>query len=275
MSVQNLKFSLNHMVAPKMTAIELLETASALGLKAVELRNDVQENSVTELENARAIGSKARELGIEVLSINALYPFNIWNDERAAQAEKLAELAAACGAVGLVMCPLVDAEYKAGAEERKAGLLAALKGIQPILEKHGLKGFVEPLGFPISSLRTKREAVEAIRELGAETRFGLVHDTFHHKGAGETEFYPEFTGLVHVSGVEDPAISFDDMLDAHRVMVGPDDRLDNIGQLQALLAGGYQGYVSFEPFATSVTELERPVPVIEESMAYIRDGLAR
>jgi len=64
MSVQNLKFSLNHMVAPKMTAIELLETAHSL-------------------------------------SINTLYPFNIWNDERAGQAEKLAELAAACGAVGL------------------------------------------------------------------------------------------------------------------------------------------------------------------------------
>lgn len=40
----------------------------------------------------------ARERGIRILSINALYPFNIWNDERAEQAEQLASLAEAVGA---------------------------------------------------------------------------------------------------------------------------------------------------------------------------------
>ena len=269
MSLSPLKFSLNHMVAPSMTAFELLDAAKKMGIQAVELRNDVQQNSVTELENAKAIGARAQELGIEILSINALYPFNIWNEERAEAAEKLAQLASACGARGLVMCPLNDGSYSATAEEKSARLREALAGIKPILEKYDLKGFVEPLGFPISSLRLKQEAVAAIQALDAEDRFGLVHDTFHHQGAAETAFFPQHTGLVHISGVEDPAISFDDMLDAHRVLVGPKDRLDNVGQIRRLLEGGYRGYISFEPFSSEVTQLADPLAALEQSIAYI------
>ncbi|ANG63555.1 xylose isomerase [Marinobacterium aestuarii] len=271
--MQPLKFSLNHMVAPSMTAFELLDAAKALGLKAVELRNDVQHNSVTELENARAIGARAEELDIEILSINALYPFNIWNEERAEAAENLAQLASACGAKGLVMCPLNDGAYKATDAQKAAGLLEALTAIKPILEKYNLKGFVEPLGFPISSLRLKQDAVAAIKALDAEDRFGLVHDTFHHQGAAETEFFPQHTGLVHISGVEDVAISFNDMLDGHRVLVGPKDRLGNVGQIRALLAGGYSGYISFEPFSSEVTGLAEPLVALEQSIRYISQRL--
>ncbi|MCW4628853.1 hypothetical protein [Marinomonas rhodophyticola] len=67
-----------------------------------------------------------------------------------------------------------------------------------------------------------------------------MHDTFHHKGAGEEEFFPERTGLIHISGLEDD-ITFNDMLDGDRVLVGPKDRLDNIEQLRTLLAAGYLG----------------------------------
>ncbi|MGO4139887.1 hypothetical protein ACEQ6A_36365, partial [Rhizobium brockwellii] len=49
----------------------------------------------------------------------------------------------------------------------------------------GIIGLVEPLGFEICSLRSKTEAAEEIRELGAESTFRLVHDTFHHHLAGE------------------------------------------------------------------------------------------
>ncbi|UTW12719.1 TIM barrel protein [Marinobacterium rhizophilum] len=271
--MQPVKFSLNHMVAPSMTAFELLDAARALGLKAVELRNDVQHNSLSELENARAIGARAQELGIEILSINALYPFNIWNDERAEAAEHLAQLAHACGAQGLVMCPLNDAAYTVSAEEKQAGLLQALAAIKPILERYNLKGFIEPLGFPISSLRLKRDAVAAIEALDAADRFGLVHDTFHHQGAAEHELFPQHTGLVHISGVEDPAISFDDMLDAHRVLVGPKDRLGNVGQIRALLAAGFSGYISFEPFSSDITGLAEPLVALEQSIRYISQRL--
>ena len=198
--------------------------------------------TATDLASAQMAGQPAKELNIKVLSINALYPFNVWNDERAQQAREMAELAKAVKAEGLVVCPLND-----GNEVSFDDLKYALSELAKILEEFDLKGFVEPLGFPISSLRSKRVALEAIDAIGQQDRFSLVHDTFHHKGAGEEEFFPERTGLIHISGLEDD-ITFNDMLDGDRVLVGPKDRLDNIEQLRTLLAAGYSGPVSFEPF---------------------------
>ena len=66
------------------------------------------------------------------------------------------------------------------------------------------------------------------------------------------------TGLVHISGVTDAAVSVPDMRDPHRVLVDRDDRLGNIAQIRALLAGGYAGPFSFEPFAPAVHALASP-----------------
>lgn len=274
MSEQTLRFSLNHMICPRLSARELIEGAAELGLGAVELRNDIQENSITTLDQAREAGELAKERGIEILSINALYPFNIWSDERAAQAESLAQLADACSARGLVLCPLVDADYVASDHEKRICLKKALSALDRILDRYGLQGFVEPLGFPISTLRTKQAAVDAIGDLGLAHRFGLVHDTFHHAGAGEIAFFHDSTGLVHVSGVEDETISFDDMLDEHRLLVGPGDRLDSVGQVRELLATGYDQYVSFEPFAPAVWNHQNPLDAVRQSIDYFRRQLA-
>ncbi len=273
MAQQAPRFALNHMICPRLSVSELLEGAAQLGLSAVELRNDVGNNSIKTLDQAKEAGRLAREKGIEILSINALYPFNIWNDERAEQAEHLAQLVDACGGRGLVLCPLVDDDHGASEHEKRAGLKDALAALDRILGRYDLQGFVEPLGFPISSLRTKQEAVEAIRDLGLTHRFSLVHDTFHHAGAGERDVFPEHTGLVHVSGVEDESINFDSMLDEHRLLVGPHDRLDSIGQVQQLLAAGYDQYISFEPFAPAVCNLDDPFTAIQGSMDEIRRKL--
>lgn len=269
-----IKFGFNHMIAPSMTPFELLDAAVEVGAVAIELRNDVGENSIKDVVTAQAVGAKAKQLGIEIRSINALYPFNIWNDERAAQATHLAQLAQACGATGLVMCPLNDGTHLETSAEKSAGLRHALSEMKVILNKFGLKGFVEPLGFPISSLRNKREAIEAIDAIDGADVFSLVHDTFHHRGAGEADLFAQRTGLVHISGLEDPVISFDDMLDGHRVLVGAKDRLGNVEQLKQLFAQGYDGIVSFEPFSEQVWKLADPVAAVRESMDYIRNALA-
>src|SRR5690606_3741331 len=148
---------------------------------------------------------------------------------RAGEAGALIDYAAACGARALVLVPKNDGTGQADGE-RQANLREALTALKPMLDAAGLIGLVEPLGFEICSLRSKREAVEAIQAIGGEETFRLVHDTFHHHLAGEQALFPEFTGLVHISGVEDPAIAVADMLDDHRVLVGPADRLANIDQ---------------------------------------------
>ena len=167
------------------------------------------------------------------------------------------------------MCPLND-----GTPVSQADVVTALKAIKPILESRGIKGLVEPLGFPVSSLRRKADAIAAIKEAGGEGLFKLVHDTFHHHLASETEFFPEWTGLVHISGVADADVSVDKMLDAHRVLVDKRDRLGNIPQIRSLQAAGYTGPFSFEPFATEVQELADPQAALADSIGWIREQVA-
>ncbi len=268
-----IKFGFNHMIAPTLTPDDLVAAAVKLGAVAIELRNDIGANSLNDVETAKRVGGKARDAGLEVRSVNALYPFNIWSDDLARRAEALAAIAAAAGATGLVMCPLNEGKFVADTPEKAAGLRTALSSIRTILGAHGLKGFVEPLGFPISSLRYKREALAAIDAIGGADIYSLVHDTFHHRGAGETALYPKRTGLVHISGLEDSAVSFTDMLDGHRVLVGAKDRLGNVEQLRQLYAGGYDGVVSFEPFAKEVHQLADPIGAVRASMDFVRAGL--
>jgi 2-keto-myo-inositol isomerase len=274
MTTRAIKFGFNHMIYPALTPDELVDAAVRLGAVAIELRNDIGDNSLKDGETARRVGAKAVDSGLEVRSVNALYPFNVWNDERARQTEALAALAQAAGATGLVMCPLNEGKMLEDTPEKAAALRAALTGIRPILEAHGLKGFVEPLGFPVSSLRLKRDALASIDAIGGADVYTLVHDTFHHRGAGEEAVFAKRTGLVHISGLEDSAISFADMLDGHRVLVGRKDRLGNVEQLRQLYAEGYDGVVSFEPFAKEVHELRDPIGAVRESMAYLREALA-
>jgi 2-keto-myo-inositol isomerase len=64
------------------------------------------------------------------------------------------------------------------------------------------------------------------------------------------------------------------MRDSHRVLVGPKDRLGNIAQLKALRAGGYDGPISFEPFAAELRSLTDPARAIADSMQFIRAWLS-
>jgi 2-keto-myo-inositol isomerase len=107
----------------------------------------------------------------------------------------------------------------------------------------------EPLGFETSSLRSKAETVES---LGAAGRFKLVHDTFHHHLAGGGPIFPEHTGIVHVSGVVDPALAVSDMRDAHRILLDGRDNLGNAAQIAELRAAGYAGPISFEAFVPEI-----------------------
>ncbi|WP_259766221.1 TIM barrel protein, partial [Pseudomonas protegens] len=120
----------------------------------------------------------------------------------------------------------------------------------------------------------KRTAVEAIRAIGGLDVLRLVHDTFHHHLAGERELFPELTGLVHISGVEDRQAPLNRIRDGHRVLVGEADILGNVAQIDTLLSSGYSGYLSFEPFAESVHGLADIQQALAASIAHLRQALA-
>ena len=112
-----------------------------------------------------------------------------------------------------------------------------------------------------------------IELLSATENFKLVHDTFHHHLARENAFFPAHTGIVHVSGVVDSNLASNQMRDAHRVLVDESDCLDNVGQIRALLEGGYAGPFSYEAFSPEVHAFTDPGAELFGSFNYITSSL--
>jgi 2-keto-myo-inositol isomerase len=270
-----LSYAINHMVAPRKSFAELVAIARSLELDAVEIRNDLPGTAILDGTDAAQIRDQAEAGGVRILSINALQRFNEWNAEREIEARSLARYAHDCGAAMLVLCPVNDVSYRLAESERLKGLRDALGALAPILGDAGIMGLVEPLGFQESSLRLKSEAVEAIEDQGQVDRFRIVHDTFHHYLSGEPHLLSDWTGMVHLSGVDDQGLPLSVLRDANRGLVGPDDRLGNVAQICALLAGGYGGPFSFEPFAKSVHASHDITGALESSIHWLDAELAK
>jgi 2-keto-myo-inositol isomerase len=269
-----LTFAINHMVAPRKTVAELVALTRGLGLDQIEIRNDLDGVPSSDGTPPARVRAAAEAAAVRILSINALQRFNDWTPARAAEASALAGYAKGCGAGALVLCPVNDSRYRPSQSELQGKLREALNALAPILAEAGIMGLVEPLGFEECSLRFKADALEAIDELDLGERFRLVHDTFHHYLSGEMRMFPERTGLVHISGVDDDTLPLDRLRDEHRVLVGADDILGTIGQIVALMEG-YSGTYSFEPFAASVHALDDIAGALEASMLWIDREIAK
>ena len=265
-------FALNHMTVARLGYGPLLDLAADLGCIGIEVRNDLPQPLFDGLDPAIA-GAMARDRGLRILAVAEVKRFNDWSDAKAAEALALMKIAQAAGAEAVSLIPRND-NLGMGNGERQAALRVALKALKPMLQDHGLIGMVEPLGFDICALRYKSEAVEAIEATQSTGRFKLVHDTFHHTLAHGGPIFPEHTGIVHVSGVEDKSLSTSQMTDAHRVLVGAADVLGNVDQIRALLAAGYRGPVSFEAFAPSVHAMPDVERALRASMDHIAKDLA-
>lgn len=131
-----------------------------------------------------------------------------------------------------------------------------LKKYGKLFNDSGITGLVEPLGFEECSLRSKKTAIEAIKASGFSGVYKIVHDTFHHYLGTDNEAYPEYTGLVHVSGVE-ADVEDSEMRDMHRILVSDKDKLKNKEQINELVSGGYNGVFGFEPFSEEIHLLKK------------------
>jgi 2-keto-myo-inositol isomerase len=266
--MKKLKFALNHMVAPSIDVDNFLNLAVSLGVDAVELRNDLASGLIADGISPHIIRHKLEERGLTLISVNALQRFNDWNETRDHEARELIDFASEAAAKALVLVPAND-----GSSISIEQLIASLNQLAPLLKEADLIGFVEPLGFEQCTLRSKQVAREAIRRSDNPTQFKLVHDTFHHFVAGEPEIFARDTGLVHLSGVGDPSVPVAKLLDAHRVLIDGDDQLGNIEQIKTLIAGGYDGYFSFEPFASSVHQSSNIKTDIKATISLIENAL--
>jgi 2-keto-myo-inositol isomerase len=260
-------FALNHMTVARLSFRELVALAKALGCVGIEVRNDLPQPLFDGMPPAEG-GAFVRDAGLRLLAVAEVKRFNDWSPDKEAEALALLRIAKAAGAEAVSLIPRND-NLGLGNGERQANLRVALKALKPMLEDHNLVGMVEPLGFEICALRYKSEAVEGIEAVSGKGRFKLVHDTFHHTLAHGGRFFPEHTGIVHVSGVVDQEVGISDMRDPHRVLVTKGDRLGNLEQIAALQAAGWTGPVSFEAFAPEVHALADPHAALQASMAHM------
>ena len=85
----------------------------------------------------------------------------------------------------------------------------------------------------------------------------MLHDTFHHKLAGENNFYFDKTGLVHISGVSD-YYRKSELTDDYRTIIEKNDLIENINQIEKFLNNGYNEFFPLsisEKFINNVDKL--------------------
>ncbi|MGF7226772.1 TIM barrel protein [Pantoea agglomerans] len=248
LNIPNARFCINRKIAPSLTLPQFFKLVSQLGIHNVELRNDMPSGRVTDDLSGDEVKALARESGIRIVTINALYPFNQLNEEVLQRTRQLLSDAQAVGAESLVLCPLND-----GTPISAADTVSALKTLAPLFAEAGIQGLVEPLGFPQSSLRSATQAQTLIHEAGVP--FSLLIDTFHHhlfedvEQTFEQEIDIQQIGLVHLSGVTDPR-PVNQLTDEERIMLSADDRLRSKQQVERLEKMGYTGLYAFEPFSS-------------------------
>ncbi len=249
--------SINSIMRPKSSVTDFIRFSHHIGFSAVELRNDLPDPRIYGSESAEEIKTVSVENGVNILTVNALQRFNDPDliEQKKGELDKMIITAAGINCPMIVLCPVNDPEDNRSDEEQYKDLKAALIAYAPLLEKEGMTGLVEPLGFSICSIRTKAQAVNAIRETDLSSTYKITHDTFHHYLSGETEVFPAETGLIHVSGVL-PGKEKKDITDDDRILVTSEDCMSNREQVKTLINGGYSGPVSYEAFSPEVQNMD-------------------
>lgn len=259
-------FALNRIIAPHLGILEFIALAKQGDFQAVELRNDLEGKSITDGLDPQQVEQAASEASVHIATINALQRFNEKPKNHKKELEALLKVGKALGCEAIVLCPVNGIAKDEDRSRWYDQSVKALITYADLFGEYGLMGYVEPLGFAVSSLRTKEEARRAIKESGKSSQYKLVHDTFHHYLSGETEFYPKETGLVHISAVVGQK-TLADIHDNDRILLSPSDILSSADQVKTLIQGGYRGYLSFEPFSKEVQQapLEMLLQQLKES----------
>ena len=267
--IEQSRFALNRSVYPNLDVAGFFELASRAGIQKVELRNDIP-GGILDGRSPQELMALAKKNNIKVIAINSVENFNVASmlPELLRQVEELVKVAGSIECEAILLCPSHSESDRRSREVIFQETVGALKALRPLLEPSKMFGFVEPIGTKECSLRSLKDAMNAIRESGGKC-FKTVVDTFHHFTGPDTaatiekELDVSSIGLVHASGVTS-GMAPDLYTDAIRVLPGPDDRIDNVSQIALLERLGYHGNISFETFSKELHKLD--IRGIEEAI---------
>lgn len=275
MNIDRSRFCINRKIAPALSIEEFFQVVQKCGLNKVEIRNDMPSGKILDDLTPEQFNELTKKYNIEVVTINALYPFNqpAKREQVTKTAIEMLETAKAVGAKAVIMCPYNEPDSRSTAQ-RIGDTVDSIQYFTALFAQYGIDGLVEPLGFPVSSLRSFTLSGELIKAVGSP--FKMTLDTFHHHLAElPIENYASTVdinqvGLVHLSGVE-ATRPVETLLDEDRIMLSKKDVLRSKEQVMELEKLGYQGIYAFEPFSSvlnnwTAADIEH---AINESIAYL------
>ena len=262
-----MKISINHSICPSLSYENFFKLAKDLEIPNVEIRNDLL-NLKFDLKAINEISDLKEKYKINVISINALQKFNIWNKERKDELLYLCNAAKKINCKGIVLVPLNSGKYYE--EDQRLSLLKnSLNEIDFILSDYAIKGYVEPLGFKSSSLRYKSDVIDLLNTIENQSKFSLVHDTFHHTVADDKSIYVEHTSIVHISGVKNLVEESYNFTDEMRELIDESDRIKNVEQINFFLKNKFNGFFSIEPFSEKIQKSKNHLQLIKETLKFI------
>lgn len=267
------RLALNRTCAPHLSLPEFIALASSVGVSAVEIRNDIEGREFADGTPAADLRARLDEAGLAVASVNALQRFNDWTPDRAREAGAIASYAAALGAPGVVLCPVHTPDHGWSKADSERNLRDGLRHLAPILRHHGVTGYVEPLGMKDSTMKHQAMAVAAISDIDGWDCFRLCFDTFQFFRCGDMQLFPDHVGLAHMSGISRSDLAPADLSEPDRGLVMEHDRVGNIVHLRALLASGYAGFISMEPFSPDVQSDPALAAHLRDSLEHVASRL--
>lgn len=263
------RFALNRTCAPHLPLADFIQLAMAAGVQAVEIRNDIEGREFADGTPAAEVKARLDAAGLAVASVNALQRFNEWTPERAKEAEAIIAYAAALGAPGVVLCPVHNEDNGWTDAEAERNLRDGLRQLRPILQAHGVTGYVEPLGMKGSTMKKQFMAVEAVSDVDGWDTYQICFDTFQFFRCEDTTMHYDRIGLAHMSGISRLDLQPAALTEPDRGLVFIDDRVDNVGLLRNLVAAGYSGYISMEPFNPAVQLDPELLSRLRASLEYV------
>lgn len=261
------RFCVNRKAAPKIYLKDTVTLLNGLGIQHLEVRNDLG----TSVDNAMILddidGVKANKIfgdnNVSVETINAVGNMDLRSnvDDNIRSLTEMLDVTKNINLKNIIFCPARLSNDSRTLSQVKSETIANLKEYEKVLDKYGVAGLIEPLGFIDSTLRFPWDCQNVIQESGV-TNFKLVADTFHYYLAGiDTEKFNSKVdvsciGLVHLSSVlkNKPRDLMDDQ---DRYMLNDSDVMESIKIAHMIEDAGYSGLYSFEPFSVDLKQYSK------------------
>lgn len=278
------RFCLNRKAAPGITLDKTLPMVASVGVKNIEVRNDLygapDNSSILDHFSGEQVKEMLTQNGVGVETINAIGNMDLRSaiDDNLASLKEMLEMAKSFDLKNIIFCPVRSDADTRSPEVRKQEAVLNVKDYSKMLKQYGVNGLIEPLGFLDSTLRFPWEGQAVIDQAGVDN-FKLVADSFHYYLAevSDQDFADKvdvnYIGLVHLSSVVDdkPREVLDDQ---DRYMLDEADIMNSVHIAHNIENAGYKGLYAFEPFSDDLKKYDENKATAEllKSIKLVQEG---